>query len=179
LDGSPPLGIDFWSPTCFTVATLSFDTRPVSWHGPAAWPGPANVLSPLMPSMGMQVSRTLQECRPGRPLEHLHAVLLLRTQAAGHRRVRLRPLPARPRRQRRPVRGDLRRYLKSSTIVTSHAGVAGWGGRLGDPMLAAAILDRLLHKGIVVAIDGPSYRMRAHQQRSEQLRQALNHTDKP
>jgi IstB-like ATP binding protein len=46
-------------------------------------------------------------------------------------------------------------------------------------MLAAAILDRLLHKGIVVAIDGPSFRMRAHQQRSEQLRQALNHTDKP
>jgi IstB-like ATP binding protein len=46
-------------------------------------------------------------------------------------------------------------------------------------MLAAAILDRLLHKGIVVAIDGPPYRMRAHQQRSEQLRQALNHTDKP
>jgi DNA replication protein DnaC len=72
-----------------------------------------------------------------------------------------------------------RRYLKSSTIVASHSGVAGWGVRLGDPMLAAAILDRLLHKGIVVAIDGPSYRMRAHQQRSEQLRKALNHTDRP
>lgn len=72
-----------------------------------------------------------------------------------------------------------RRYLKSSTIVTSHSGVAGWGERLGDPMLAAAILDRLLHKGIVVAIDGPSYRMRAHQQRSDALRKALNHTDKP
>jgi hypothetical protein len=34
------------------------------------------------------------------------------------------------------------------------------------------MLDRLLHRG-VVAIDGPSYRMRAHQQRTEQLRQAL------
>jgi DNA replication protein DnaC len=66
-----------------------------------------------------------------------------------------------------------RRYLKSSTIVTSHAGVATWGERLGDPMLAASVLDRLLHRGIVVAIDGPSYRMRAHQQRTEQLRQAL------
>jgi DNA replication protein DnaC len=66
-----------------------------------------------------------------------------------------------------------RRYLKSSTIVTSHAGVASWGERLGDPMLAASVLDRLLHRGIVVAIDGPSYRMRAHQQRTEQLRQAL------
>jgi DNA replication protein DnaC len=69
-----------------------------------------------------------------------------------------------------------RRYLKSSTIVTSHAGIASWGERLGDPMLAASLLDRLLHKGIVVAIDGPSYRMRAHQQRTEQLRRALNTT---
>jgi DNA replication protein DnaC len=68
-----------------------------------------------------------------------------------------------------------RRYLKSSTIVTSHTGVAGWGERLADPMLAAALLDRLLHRGIVVAIEGPSYRMRSHQQRTEQLRQALGH----
>lgn len=73
-----------------------------------------------------------------------------------------------------------RRYLKSSTIVTSHAGVARWGDRLADPMLAAALLDRLLHRGIVVAIDCPSYRMRAHQQRSDQLRRALgeHHPDK-
>jgi len=66
-----------------------------------------------------------------------------------------------------------RRYLKSSTILTSHTGIAGWGDRLGDPMLAAALLDRLLHRGIVVGIDGPSYRMRAHQQRTDQLRRAL------
>ena len=67
-----------------------------------------------------------------------------------------------------------RRYLKSSTILTSHAGIASWGERLADPMLAASLLDRLLHRGVVVAIDGPSYRMRAHQQRSEQLRKALH-----
>lgn len=67
-----------------------------------------------------------------------------------------------------------RRYLKSSTIVTSHAGIASWGERLADPMLAASLLDRLLHRGIVVAIDGPSYRIRAHQQRTEQLRAAIN-----
>lgn len=66
-----------------------------------------------------------------------------------------------------------RRYLKTSTILTSHAGIASWGERLADPMLAASLLDRLLHRGIVVAIDGPSYRMRAHQQRTEQLRRAL------
>src|SRR6478736_1151326 len=72
-----------------------------------------------------------------------------------------------------------RRYLKSSTIITSHTGIAGWGERLGDPMLAAAVLDRLLHTGIVVSIDGPSYRMRAHQQRSDALRRALHPQDRP
>jgi DNA replication protein DnaC len=72
-----------------------------------------------------------------------------------------------------------RRYLKTSTILTSHSGVASWGDRLADPMLAAALLDRLLHRGIVVAIDGPSYRMRAHQQRSDQLRRALARQDQP
>src|SRR6187549_2373209 len=43
-----------------------------------------------------------------------------------------------------------RRYLKSSTILTSHAGIASWGERLADPMLAASLLDRLLHRGVVV-----------------------------
>lgn len=72
-----------------------------------------------------------------------------------------------------------RRYLKSSTILTSHTGIAGWGERLGDPMLAAAVLDRVLHTGIVVAVDGPSYRMRAHQQRSDALRRALHPEVRP
>ena len=65
------------------------------------------------------------------------------------------------------------RYLKSSVIITSHAGIATWAERFADPMMAAAVLDRLLHRGIVAAIDGPSYRMRAHQARSEQLRAAV------
>jgi DNA replication protein DnaC len=72
-----------------------------------------------------------------------------------------------------------RRYLRSSTILTSHAGIASWGERLGDPMLAASLLDRLLHRGVVVAIDGPSYRMRAHQQRTEALRRALTTAGAP
>jgi len=39
-------------------------------------------------------------------------------------------------------------------------------------MLAAAALDRLLHRGVIVGIDGPSYRMRAHQQRADVIRKA-------
>jgi DNA replication protein DnaC len=65
------------------------------------------------------------------------------------------------------------RYLKGSVIITSHAGIATWADRFADPMMAAAVLDRLLHRGIVAAIEGPSYRMRAHQARAEQLRQAV------
>ncbi len=72
-----------------------------------------------------------------------------------------------------------RRYLKSSTIMTSHAGIAGWGERLGDPMLAAASWIGCCTPGIVVSIDGPSYRMRAHQQRSDALRRALHPEAKP
>jgi DNA replication protein DnaC len=64
------------------------------------------------------------------------------------------------------------RYLKGSIITTSHVGIASWAERLGDPMLAAATLDRLLHRGVIVGIDGPSYRMRAHQQRADTLRKA-------
>jgi DNA replication protein DnaC len=64
------------------------------------------------------------------------------------------------------------RYLKGSIITTSHVGIASWAERLGDPMLAAAALDRLLHRGVIVAIDGPSYRMRAHQQRADTIRKA-------
>jgi DNA replication protein DnaC len=65
------------------------------------------------------------------------------------------------------------RYLKASVIITSHAGIATWADRFADPMMAAAVLDRLLHRGIVAAIEGPSYRMRVHQARAEQLRRAV------
>jgi DNA replication protein DnaC len=64
------------------------------------------------------------------------------------------------------------RYLKGSIITTSHVGIASWAERLGDPMLAAAAPGRLLHRGVIAAIDGPSYRMRAHQQRADTLRKA-------
>jgi len=68
------------------------------------------------------------------------------------------------------------RYLKGSIIITSHVGIASRAGRLGDPMLAAAALDRLLHRGVIAAIDGPSYRMRARQQRADALREATTAT---
>jgi DNA replication protein DnaC len=65
------------------------------------------------------------------------------------------------------------RYLKSSTVLTTNLGIASWGKIFDDPMVAAAMLDRLLHRSVVFNIDGDSYRMRAHRARSENLRKAV------
>jgi DNA replication protein DnaC len=66
------------------------------------------------------------------------------------------------------------RYLKSSTILTTNLGIASWGKIFDDPMVAAAMLDRLLHRSVVFNIDGESYRMRSHRARSEATRKAVN-----
>ena len=62
------------------------------------------------------------------------------------------------------------RYLKGSICLTTNLGVGSWGKIFDDPMVAAAMLDRLLHRSVVFNIDGDSYRMRAHRARSERLR---------
>lgn len=64
------------------------------------------------------------------------------------------------------------RYLKSSTIITTNRGVGSWGHVLGDSTVAAALLDRLLHRSVVMNLDGDSYRLRDHHAQSEQLRAA-------
>jgi hypothetical protein len=45
-------------------------------------------------------------------------------------------------------------------IVTSNQGLGAWGEVFGDSVIAAAILDRLLHHSITVNIKGESYRLR-------------------
>ena len=65
------------------------------------------------------------------------------------------------------------RHLKGSIILTTNLGVASWASRLGDPMVTAAMLDRLLQRAVVLGIDGPSYRLRSHQARTEDLRRAV------
>ena len=65
-----------------------------------------------------------------------------------------------------------RRYLKGSIILTTNRGIPSWGQIFDDPMIAAAMLDRLLHRSVVLQIDGESYRMRAHRAQTERLRTA-------
>ena len=60
------------------------------------------------------------------------------------------------------------RYLKSSIILTTNRGANAWGDIFGDTTIAAAMLDRLLHRCAVINITGDSYRLRAHQATNRQ-----------
>ena len=50
------------------------------------------------------------------------------------------------------------RYGRKSTIVVSQLPVEKWHDALGEPTLADAILDRLLHNGYKIALKGESMR---------------------
>lgn len=53
-----------------------------------------------------------------------------------------------------------RRYEKGSTLITTNQGVAQWGTVFGDDVIAAAILDRLLHHSHILTVQGESYRLK-------------------
>ena len=50
------------------------------------------------------------------------------------------------------------RYERASVIITSNKSFESWGECFPDPVIAAAILDRLVHHAHVVPIVGESYR---------------------
>lgn len=54
------------------------------------------------------------------------------------------------------------RYERGAMILTSNRGFAEWGEVFGDPVVATALLDRLLHHAVVVQIEVSSYRLRQH-----------------
>jgi len=55
-----------------------------------------------------------------------------------------------------------RRYERASTVLTSNKPFEDWGDVFGDEVMAAALIDRLLHHCHIVNIRGNSYRMRKH-----------------
>jgi DNA replication protein DnaC len=71
------------------------------------------------------------------------------------------------------------RYLKTSIVITTNRGVGSWGEILGDTTVAAAMLDRLLHRSVVLNLDGDSYRLRDHHARNDQLRRTTTGTRQP
>ena len=51
-----------------------------------------------------------------------------------------------------------RRYEKHSVIITTNKPLSQWSDVFGDPVIANAILDRLLHHSYIIKIIGKSYR---------------------
>lgn len=52
--------------------------------------------------------------------------------------------------------------MVSSIVLTSNRRFSDWGAVFAEQVVAAAILDRLLHHATVINIKGKSYRMRRH-----------------
>ena len=52
------------------------------------------------------------------------------------------------------------RYERGSIILTSNKSYGDWGGIFGDPIIATAIRDRLLHHSTTINIRGESYRLK-------------------
>jgi len=52
------------------------------------------------------------------------------------------------------------RYERASLIVTSNKPFGRWGETFGDDVVAAAMIDRLVHHAEVIALKGDSYRLK-------------------
>jgi len=52
------------------------------------------------------------------------------------------------------------RYERRSTVITSNREVSEWFSLFQNPLLASAVIDRLVHRGIRLVLDGPSYRLK-------------------
>ncbi len=63
-----------------------------------------------------------------------------------------------------------RRYEKGSVIITSNKSFEEWGDVFYDPVLATAIIDRLIHHSKIIVIKGESYRMRAYKESKDKLK---------
>jgi len=66
--------------------------------------------------------------------------------------------------------------LKRSIVVTSNRIVQDWGKYLGDNTMATTILDRLMHRAIVLEFEGQSYRLKEAASRLARFNPTGSHT---
>lgn len=59
-----------------------------------------------------------------------------------------------------------RRYERASTVITSNKSFTEWEEMFGDPVIASAMVDRLLHHCRVINIKGNSYRMKGYKEQN-------------
>jgi len=55
------------------------------------------------------------------------------------------------------------RYEHASLIMTSNLSFGLWGEVFGDPTVASAMIDRIVHHADVISLKGTSYRLKSHQ----------------
>jgi DNA replication protein DnaC len=55
------------------------------------------------------------------------------------------------------------RYEHASLILTSNLSFGRWGEVFGDPTVASAMIDRIVHHADVLSLKGASYRLKSHQ----------------
>lgn len=66
-----------------------------------------------------------------------------------------------------------KRYkLRRSTLITSNRVISDWGKYLGDNAMASTLLDRLMHRGLLLEFQGKSYRLREASARLAQAKGA-------
>ena len=53
---------------------------------------------------------------------------------------------------------------RKSTIITTNLGFDRWEEIFGDPVLTAALVDRLTHKAYLIDMNGESYRLKQTRQ---------------
>jgi DNA replication protein DnaC len=71
------------------------------------------------------------------------------------------------------------RYERGSIILTSNKSFGDWGTIFGDPIIATAILDRLLHHSTTINIRGESYRLKDRRKAGLFTRAEEQQADRP
>jgi DNA replication protein DnaC len=71
------------------------------------------------------------------------------------------------------------RYEKAPTIITSNRDFAEWLSVFSNPLMGSAAMDRLVHRGIKIVIEGKSYRVESFRKRSADSPQASEREQGP
>jgi DNA replication protein DnaC len=61
------------------------------------------------------------------------------------------------------------RYEKAPTIITSNRDFSEWMSVFANPLMGSAAMDRLVHRGIKIVIEGKSYRVDTFVKRSKDV----------
>lgn len=67
-----------------------------------------------------------------------------------------------------------RRYERGATVITSNRALEEWYPLFGDPLLASAAMDRLLHYAEVLTLEGESYRNPSRARRAKENKSESN-----